>query len=165
MDRSEYRRIPRKETENKCFGCSPHNSSGLRMEFYSDGRQVCSWLKVPVHLSGWDHIVHGGVITTMLDEIMGWYVLHFLRKIPLTKTITVKFLKPVYVNEDIRIEGAPFKLHSERKAIMQGFLYNKDNELCAAAKGVFALFTLETMRRRGILDEKILQSVRQFISA
>jgi acyl-coenzyme A thioesterase PaaI-like protein len=165
MDQAGYRRIPRKENDNNCFGCSPNNSSGLRLEFFTDGKKVLSWLRVPMHLSGWDHIVHGGVITTMLDEIMGWYVLHLLRKMPLTKTITVKFLKPVYVNEDIRIEGAPFRLQSERKAVMQGFLYNRDNELCATAKGVFALFTVDTMRKRGIFDEKILQSVQQFISA
>ena len=100
----------------------------------------------------------------MLDEVMGWYVLHLLKKIPLTKTITVKFLKPVYVDEDIRIEGVPLKIQNERKGLLQSFLYNKDNEVCATAKGVFALFTVDTMRKRGILDEKILQNVGQIIS-
>jgi acyl-coenzyme A thioesterase PaaI-like protein len=134
------------------------------LQFFTDGNRICSWLRVPNHLSGWDHLVHGGVITTMLDEVMGWYVLHLLKKIPLTKTITVKFLKPVYVDEEIRIEGVPLKIQNERKGLLQSFLYNKDNEVCAIAKGVFALFTVDTMRKRGILDEKILQNVGQIVS-
>jgi acyl-coenzyme A thioesterase PaaI-like protein len=164
MDKAGYRQIPRRENDNNCFGCSPNNSSGLQLQFFTDGKKICSWLRVPKHLSGWDHLVHGGVITTMLDEVMGWYILHLLRKMPLTKTIAVKFLKPVYVDEDIRIEGVPFKIENERKAVIQGFLYNKDNEVCAMAKGVFALFTVDTMRKRGIMNDKILQNIEQIIS-
>ena len=47
---------------------------------------------------------------------------------------------------------------------MQGLLYNKDNELCAKATGNFALFTVDAMRERGVVDEKILQSVERIIS-
>ena len=163
MDRAGYRQLPHKENDN-CFGCSPNNSSGLQLQFFTDGQRVCSWLRVPRHLSGWDRIVHGGVITTMLDEVMGWTALHLLKKMTLTRTITVRFLKPVYVDEDIRIEGVPFKIQDERKAVMQGFLYNKKNEVCAKAKGVFALFTVHKMRERGVVDEKTLQGVEQILS-
>lgn len=163
MDRAGYWRLPHRENDS-CFGCGLNNSSGLQLQFFTDGKKVLSWLRVPRHLSGWDRIVHGGVITTMLDEVMGWTALHLLKKMTLTKTITVRFLKPVYVDEDIRIEGVPFKIQDERKTVMQGFLYNKTNEVCAKAKGVFALFTVDKMRERGVVDEKILRSVEQIIS-
>jgi hypothetical protein len=100
----------------------------------------------------------------MHDEVMGWTALHLLKKMTLTKTITVKFLKPVYVDEDIRLEGVPFKIQDERKAVMQSFLYNKANEVCAKAKGVFALFTVQRMRVRGVVDEKTLRGVEQILS-
>jgi acyl-coenzyme A thioesterase PaaI-like protein len=163
MDSAEYRPLPHRENDN-CFGCSPNNSSGLQLRFFTNGEKVVSWLRVPKHLSGWDQIVHGGVIATMLDEVMGWTALHLLKKMTLTKAIAVKFLKPVHVDEDIRIEGRPFGVKGDRKALMQGFLYNKDNALCAKATGNFALFTVEAMRERGVVDEKILQSVERIIS-
>ena len=163
MDREEYRPLPHRENDN-CFACSPNNSSGLQLRFFTNGEKVVSWLRVPKHLSGWDQIVHGGVIATMLDEIMGWTALHLLRKMTLTKAITVEFLKPVYVGEDLRIEGSPVDVKGDRKAVMQGLLYNKDNELCAKATGNFALFTVDAMRERGVVDEKILQSVERIIS-
>jgi uncharacterized protein (TIGR00369 family) len=163
MDREEYRPLPRRGNDN-CFGCSPHNSSGLQLRFFTNGEKLVSWLRVPKHFSGWDHIVHGGVIATMLDEVMGWATLHLLKKMTLTKSITVEFLKPVHVDEDIRIEGNTTKVKGDREAVMQGFLYNQDDELCARATGNFALFTVDAMRERGVVDEKILQSVEQIIS-
>jgi acyl-coenzyme A thioesterase PaaI-like protein len=163
MDRAGYTRLPHRENNN-CFGCGLNNASGLQLQFFTDSKKVFSWLKVPKHLSGWDRIVHGGVITTMLDEVMGWAIIHLLKKVTFTKMITVKFLKPVYVDEDIRIEGMPLKIQDDRKAVMQGFLYNKEDTICARAKGVFALFTLDTMRKRGFVDEKVLQSIEKHIS-
>ena len=74
MERSEYRRLPHREKDS-CFACSPNNASGLHMEFFTNGEKVVSWLRVPKHLSGWDNIVHGGVIATILDEVMGWSAL------------------------------------------------------------------------------------------
>ncbi len=55
-----------------CFGCSQKNPHGLKMRFYTDDTALYSWLNVPTHLCGWDGIVHGGVLSTILDEIMGW---------------------------------------------------------------------------------------------
>ena len=163
MEREGYRRLPHREKDN-CFGCSPINSSGLQLQFFTNGEKVVSWLRVPKHLSGWDHIVHGGVIATMLDEVMGWSVLHLLRKMPLTKAITVEYLKPVYVDQDVRIEGRPLQDDGDREAVMEGFLYNKDGELCSKATGNFALFTLDAMRERGVVDEEVLQDVARMIS-
>jgi hypothetical protein len=47
---------------------------------------------------------------------------------------------------------------------MKGFLYNKENKVCARAKGVFALFTVDAMRKRGVVNERVLHSVEQIIS-
>jgi uncharacterized protein (TIGR00369 family) len=163
MDREQYRRLPHREEDN-CFACSPNNSSGLQLQFFTNGDKVVSWLKVPRHMSGWDHIVHGGVIATMLDEIMGWTALHLLKKMTLTKAITIEFLKPVYVGVDIRIEGMPLEVKNDREAVMHGLLFNKEDELCAKATGTFALFTVDAMRERAVVDDKILQDVEQIIS-
>jgi uncharacterized protein (TIGR00369 family) len=163
MNKDYLRRLPRRENDN-CFACSPKNASGLKMEFHLDGETVVSWLKVPEHLSGWDHIVHGGVIATMLDETMGWAALHLLNKMTLTKSITVEFLKPVYVGKELRVEGNPLEISSDREAVMQSALFNNDNELCAKATGRFALFTLEAMRKRGLVAEEILEGLKGILA-
>ena len=71
-NRDDYMLLPAGESHN-CFGC-PKNEAGLQMEFYLNEKldTVVSWLSVPDHLCGWGNIVHGGIISTLLDEAMGW---------------------------------------------------------------------------------------------
>ena len=96
--------LPNREA-HYCFGCSPANPSGLQMKFYTQDSSVYSRLKVPDHLCGWDRLVHGGVISTILDEIMSWSGIYLLKQITMTKSMTVDFIKPVYINSDLKAEG------------------------------------------------------------
>ena len=59
--------LPNSKTHN-CFGCSPINPSGLQMEFYANDSFVFSEVTVPQHLCGWNNLIHGGVLSTILDE-------------------------------------------------------------------------------------------------
>jgi len=71
--RNGYIELPTSSRHN-CFGCSPKNDKGLHMKFYTnkDVDVVVSWFIVPPDYCGWGPIVHGGIISTMLDEAMGW---------------------------------------------------------------------------------------------
>lgn len=164
MGKEDYRRLPHRGNDN-CFACSPNNATGLKMEFFTDGERVLAWPTVPEHLSGWGRIVHGGVITTMLDEIMGWSALHLLKRMTLTKSILVDFLKPVYVGEELKLEGKPLESKGEREAVIQSALYDPEGQLCARATGVFALFTIDAMKKRGIVADEILDAIEPFIRA
>lgn len=159
----EYRPLPQRGNHN-CFGCSPNNPSGLKLTFFTDGRKVVSWPKVPEHLGGWGNIVHGGITTTMLDEAMGWAALHLLRKITLTKSIQVEFLRPVYLGEQLRLEGIPLEINGGTEAVMRGLLYNSEDQLCARATARFALLSLDAMREKGIVDEKTLEGIAEIFS-
>ena len=57
---------------NYCFACGKENPDGLQLEFkYSeDGSKVETTYIPPEKFQGWKGIVHGGIITTLLDEIM-----------------------------------------------------------------------------------------------
>lgn len=159
---THYTPLPGRGNDN-CFACSPDNPSGLKMEFYTNGESVCSWLSVPEHLSGWSNLVHGGVITTILDEIMGRSALQFVRRITLTKAISVEFLKPLYIGDELKAEGRLREIKNEREAVLESFLYNSKGELCARATGVFATFTPEALKKLGIIDKETLEGVESLI--
>ncbi len=74
----------------------------------------------------------------------------------MTKTITVDFLKPVFLGKELRAEGKVLVVISEREAEMAGYLYDEDDELCAKSIGKFALFTPEAIRKKGLTDQEIL---------
>ena len=146
-----------------CFGCSQKNSHGLKMKFYTDETTLYSWLSVPPHLCGWEGIVHGGVLSTMLDEIMGWSAIYTLRKIVMTKSMTIDYLKPVYIEDKLRVEGKVIERVSDREVIIEGKLYKEDNILCAQTRGTFAVFTANAIKRLKIMPQEVIDSFREYL--
>ncbi len=151
---------------HNCFGCSPRNPQGMLMEFrINENRDsVMSWYTVPDHLCGWGEMVHGGIVSTMLDEAMGWACLFILRKLLLSKTLNVEFHKPVLIGKKIRVAGSVNNIANEREAVMQGFIYDDAGDLCAKSSSTVSLFTLEAIRKMGVLDEKMLTHMEQSLS-
>lgn len=73
MTEIETGRITRfDDADNTCFGCSPHNERGLKLEFVRTGpREVeCRYTCAP-HFGGMPGVIHGGVQAAILDEVMG----------------------------------------------------------------------------------------------
>jgi uncharacterized protein (TIGR00369 family) len=152
------RELPSGRNHN-CFGCSPTNPSGLRMRFLTDGRAVYSQLRVPGHLCGWSHIVHGGVLSTILDEIMSWAAIRLLQRIALTQKMDVEFLKPVQVGAELQAEGRVRASGPRNDAFTEGVIYDGQGDACARATAVFKVFSPAVARRLGIADEA---SIRWF---
>ncbi len=157
-----YRPVPNRGDHN-CFACGPSNPVGLAMKFYSDGASVVSWLQVGEHLCGWDNLVHGGVISTMLDEIMSWTIIHLLQKFILTKQITVEFLKPLYVNTPLRVEGRIRKTRNQRETIVEGLVTDEQRGPCARSVGTFALLTPEIAGRMKIMSPEAIDAFKQLL--
>ena len=163
--RDNYIPLPTGENQN-CFGCSLKNKSGLQMKFYAAEKldSVISWLKVPDHLCGWSNLVHGGIISTMLDEAMGWAALIILKKLVVSKSITVDFIKPVLIGEEISVKGIVNKINSEREAILQGYIYNDESEICARSSSLASLFSLETLRKMNVMDEGMFRALEKYMN-
>jgi acyl-coenzyme A thioesterase PaaI-like protein len=162
MDFNTLRRIPPRE-RSSCFGCGTENISGLMMKFYTDEIKLYSKVTVPDHLGGWDNIVHGGVISTMLDEIMSWSAIHILKRFILTKSIAVNFYRPVKLGDELIIEGEVGERINEREAVMKGRILNAEGVVCTDSSGVFALFTMEAIKKLGIATEHSIETMKGII--
>ena len=143
--------------DHNCFGCSPSNPSGLQMKFFADGDKVFSNVTIPDHLCGWSNIAHGGVITTILDEIMSWAALHFLKRITMTKSMQIEFIKPVYIHRQLRAEGKVLEVIGKHDAVMEGILYSDNTVICARSTANFSIFSPKVAKRFGIADDDSLK--------
>ena len=151
--------------KGNCFGCGQANPTGLHMEFATDGQAVYSQVVVPEHLCGWGTVVHGGIISTLLDEIMGWTAIVCCRQLVLTKSLTVDFLRPLFAGELLQLKGEVTARCSEREVLLEARILNPAGEQGAAGQGLFALFTPEAARSLGFLDEAVIeQFVQDFFS-
>jgi acyl-coenzyme A thioesterase PaaI-like protein len=89
---------------NMCFGCSQDNPIGLKLEFKLQG-DTCRAVFRPDQIhQGWNGYMHGGLISTLLDEAMGQWL--WLSKIPgMTAEMTTRFSLGVPIGEEITVEA------------------------------------------------------------
>ncbi len=53
-----------------CFVCGPKNPIGLKLDFHFDGKTIKTEFVPLKEHQGYMDIVHGGIISTLLDEVM-----------------------------------------------------------------------------------------------
>lgn len=83
----------------------------------------------------------------------------------LTKSIEVSFIKPVYIESELRAEGRVTAVKSEREAIMEALLYDSEDRLRSRASAVFALFPPGMVKKVGMMDAMTLDDFNRLISS
>ena len=87
-----------------CFACGTLNPIGLRMEVSFRDNKAFSRLALKREFQGWSDIVHGGVMATILDEIMAHAVLHYVGQ-AVTTSLEVTYRAPLHVGEEFEAIG------------------------------------------------------------
>ncbi len=84
--------------DHHCFGCGRQNPIGLKLSFFRNpatGELWAPWTPGKDY-EGFTGMAHGGIITTVLDEVMGW-VLYAQGIWAVTGKLDVSFRKPVEI--------------------------------------------------------------------
>jgi acyl-coenzyme A thioesterase PaaI-like protein len=55
-----------------CFACGKDNPVGLKLKFVKDGDEARGEFTISELYQGWRGFVHGGIISTILDEAMAY---------------------------------------------------------------------------------------------
>ena len=152
-----YRKLPNTDTHN-CFACSPKNPHGLQMELYSDDLSVLSRIKMPEHFTGWGQVVHGGILATILDEIMGWSGIYLLKQFTLTKTMNIEFIKAAFVGDTLEAVGRVISSDGKRQAEIEGIITNGTGEICAKSKADFTMLAPKLAIRLGLVTAEQMQN-------
>ena len=90
------------EDDRMCFACGKDNPDGLQLEFEFDGENARTSVTFPGKFQGYHDIVHGGLVSTVLDETMVTLV-NKLGYLALTAELSVRFREPVHVGERIDV--------------------------------------------------------------
>jgi acyl-coenzyme A thioesterase PaaI-like protein len=120
-----------------CFACGLENNFGLQLRFYETGpNEVTAHYTVPEHYQGYPGVVHGGIVTAMLDEVTGRaHIRGDPPRFMYTAKLEVRFRKNVPIGVPLRIVGRAQESKS-RRALSEGMIYNPDGELLADAKAL-----------------------------
>ena len=131
-----------------CFGCSPNNIFGLKMEFYEKGEFICCDWQPNHNFQGYRNVLHGGIQATLMDEIASWVVQIKLKTAGVTSKLETKFRKPLMVDTNTVHLKARLLEQKRNIAIIEVFLYNERNELCAEAHAHFFMFKEDVAREQ-----------------
>lgn len=116
------------------------NSLSLRFRVTKQGVQV-PFTPQKIH-QGYDGIVHGGIIAALLDETIGWAVAVARNKYFMTGELTIRFLKPLSVGQEITVSGRAVE-HKNRYSVAEGEIVDANGTVFAKASGKFFLMTDE----------------------
>lgn len=88
-----------------CFGCGKENEAGLQLEFEmrSDGKLRTRFTPRPIHV-GWEGVLHGGLMATLLDEVMLAYLYHHGVD-AVTAELSVRFRQPSRIGEELVVHA------------------------------------------------------------
>ena len=126
-----------------CLLCGDENIYGVRTRFFVEGNTVKATLILPGHVNGYKDIAHGGILSGLLDESMGWAATVFGKEhlFYVTGELTIRYLAPVPVGKEIEIHSRLLK-DAGRIAYSEGELFH-DKKVCVRAKGKFSPMSIE----------------------
>lgn len=135
-----------------CFVCGRDNSNGLKMQFYDNGRDtVSSSLVVDSRFQGYPEIVHGGILASILDEVVGRVTMagdH--HRFMMTVTLKILYRQPVLIDTPIRAEGKIVRLRG-RLGKAEGKIYLEDGSVACEAQLTLADMPAEMASKSRLL--------------
>ena len=105
MTEEEKRVDIEKPEGHHCFACGTANPIGLNLKFYSLGDTVCSEIVLGKYYEGWQNLAHGGIISTLLDEVMSWAIMRAKKTFVVTRKMDIKYVQNVLIGAPVTVTG------------------------------------------------------------
>lgn len=86
-----------------CFGCSPDHPFGFRLTFErrpiegGEGDEIVTRFTPAERYQGPVGIMHGGLVSTLADEVAAWAIIGLLGKFGFTASFDAKLHKPIRI--------------------------------------------------------------------
>ncbi len=121
--------------DHNCFACGGMNPIGMHLEIgLGDGTATATWIPGD-HYAGWENKVHGGLLATLLDEVMAWAPSSF-DSWAVTAEMRIRYRSPANPGEPLT---ATATVVNRRRRIYEvhGEVRTADGRLVAEADGRF----------------------------
>jgi len=121
--------------DGMCFACGDRNPRGLNLKFtvFPQKRRIETTLTLSPEFQGWRGVVHGGIITTILDELMAKIAQELGIK-AVTASLEVRFKNIARISEEIRAIGEVTRIE-KRLIYAQAQAFRNDGTVIAEAFG------------------------------
>lgn len=123
--------------DHNCFGCGATNPWGLHLTFFaeSNGAVRSRWVPEANH-QGYEGMVHGGIISTVFDEVMAWAISN-AGIWAVTGRLNTTFRKPVEIGVPTIARAEVVDVLSRAVEVKATIAREADGVLLAEATGLF----------------------------
>ncbi|MCK5182511.1 MAG: HAD-IA family hydrolase [Dehalococcoidia bacterium] len=131
--------MPKLDVENTarfCFACSQENPIGLKLKPAQDGDKVTAEFTAGKFHQGWDNVIHGGILYTLLDEVTAYAMLCHGIELGVTAKSEIRFKQVAPINEPIKASAWVTKL-TKRLVETKGVLTLKDDTIIVDGNFLF----------------------------
>jgi uncharacterized protein (TIGR00369 family) len=128
-----------------CFVCGRDNPLGLRLSSFVDtdtGQVQTTFTPLPQHI-GFDQIIHGGILATLLDELMVWAAIWASGKACVAGELSLRFLQKATPNQSLKAVGTIARNRS-RLIETTGELFDGEKLICTATAKYVPMGVAET---------------------
>lgn len=120
-----------------CFVCGESNPLGLNLRFHSDGQRVHTTFVPRQEYDGFKNVTHGGLLATVLDEVMVWAVGVNTKRFSFCAEMTVRYVSPATPNAPLKAAGELVENRRNRIFITAGELLDEGGRVIARASGKY----------------------------
>lgn len=92
---------------DSCFACGKKNPNGLRLCLYVEDGLVTSEFTPRKELCGFSGILHGGIVSCVMDEALWWASAVACGRLVVTRDLKVSYLKSLTIRKTYRVEALP----------------------------------------------------------
>jgi acyl-coenzyme A thioesterase PaaI-like protein len=128
-------RTPETIRNNGCFGCGPTNVRGLHLNIQNDGDVTYIDFTPDESWQGFGGVVHGGLVATVLDEVMAWE-LYGYDDFTVTGRMEITYRKLVPVGQPLRATAKLVQDRGRAKKV-HGEIRDQADILLASADALF----------------------------
>ncbi|HEY1013205.1 MAG TPA: PaaI family thioesterase [Herpetosiphonaceae bacterium] len=133
-----------------CFVCGKGNPQGLQLDFFVEENRVSTTFQPTTVHQGWPGFVHGGIISAILDEVIG-RAGFLIDAWTMTGRLEIRFRSPAPIDQPITFVGSIVRDRG-RALEMEGFAQLPDGTVVAEGRGLYMRVTDEL---RNSLAEQI----------
>ena len=90
-----------------CFVCGKKNPRGLKLALFLEESHVRSDFMPEPELCGFSGVLHGGILSCLIDEALWWSSFVASGRFVVTKDLRVNYVKPVTIRKSYRVEADP----------------------------------------------------------
>jgi len=121
---------------SNCFVCGQHNSHGMQISFRLQDNKCLAEYTPPEHFCGFDGVTHGGILFSLLDDVMANW-LYLQGESAYTGKCEIRYREPAATGQRYLLEGEQLS-RKGRTAKMAGRILNPDdNRVVAEATATF----------------------------